>query len=299
MNIKKTTSFTLTCTLACTIALSSCTGLFSSDLQERVDSLENLAAQQDKELTDVNNFMETISEGLDSIAIQQGMLLSPRGGEGKATKEDIRENIDAFERLLARQRITIKQLEEQLDNSNANNKALKSLIDHLSSQIEEKDKMIANLRKELENSKADIAALNEKVTNITNENVNLSNANAHLTDRVNQQENVISSQASQINECFIKVGSTKELKAAGIIEGGSLLKKKSLNSENINTALFKKADTRTVSEIPVPDKPRNVKIMTQVPESSYVIEEAAGGSVIRITNKSAFWSLSKILVVRY
>lgn len=87
----------------------------------------------------------------------------------------------------------------------------------------------------------------------------------------------------------------KELKDNEIIETGFLRKTKIMEGD-FDRNFFTTADKRTLTTIPLhSDK---AKVLTNQPESSYVIEDVDGQKVLRITNPASFWSLSNYLVVQ-
>ncbi len=111
----------------------------------QIDSLKNENQQHSKELKEMTEFIDVISESLDSIAEQENLL--KRGSkDGKAmTKVDLKAALESFSELLERQRVRIAQLEDLLSNKSGYIGSLRGIISHLNTQLNEKDRMIASL----------------------------------------------------------------------------------------------------------------------------------------------------------
>ena len=101
-----------------------------------------------------------------------------------------------------------------------------------------------------------------------------------------------------MNEAYVFIGDKNALKKAGLIEGGSLLKKSKLNTSNIDKKLFKKVDIRNVKSFQIPDsKP---EVLTQMPAGSYEITKTGNNSSeLTITDPARFWGVSRFLIIRY
>lgn len=82
----------------------------------------------------------------------------------------------------------------------------------------------------------------------------------------------------------------------GVIEGGGFLKSSKIKLSNVNISKCSKLDIATFRELPI--QSRKVKILSPAPESSYVINRNGDVSKLVITDATAFWSLSNILVIQ-
>ena len=262
-----------------------------SNLQERIDSLEAVNASQADQLQDIAGFMAIVSEGLDSIAEQEEMLTGKgKGVEGKQlTKAELKANLDTFAALLERQRNRISQLEDSLTSRGGNMANLRNIIMHLNQQLEEKNRTIAALQASLNDRNIDIRRLNTQVKTLTA-------SNEQLSDEVHKQGEALVVQSAIINECYVKIGTKKELAEAGILSGGGLLSKKKLDVTNFERAGFQKVDIRTMSELEIPSK--KIQVLTSMPSSAYTITTDGNSSKLSITNPTLFWSVSNYLVIQ-
>ena len=182
----------------------------------------------------------------------------------------------------------IANLEKQVKNRNYNIASLRKTVERLKAENEEKAAMITALQAELAQRDAKIKELDASIASLNSKLDALSDENKDQQDQLNAQDQAL-------NTVFYTMGTKKELKAKGILEGG-LLKVRTLQGV-VNDADFTKADLRNVSSIPL-----NVKkatLMTSHPEGSYTfVKEGKVITELSITNPEEFWSVSKYLVIR-
>ena len=193
--------------------------------------------------------------------------------------------------ILKRQRDRLAALEEKLKGSNANNEKLMKTISALKKQIEEKDQAIVELTEELEKRNFDIKTLKGHVEKLNTQV-------AELKEETKSQEEALVAQSDMMNEAYVIIGTKKELKAAGLLSGGSLFKKSRLDLSQVNASSFNKIDIRKSKSFSIPAK--KATVLTQMPSGSYTITDNGDGtSTLTITDASRFWSVSNYLVVRY
>ena len=273
--------------IAATIILmaTSCGGSTSS--KEQLDSLQTALEQRDADYNELNEFLGVIATGLDSIALQEGQILTP--GESPALSRDqIKKNLDAYKQTLDSQRQRIAELEKKLKNSNANSAQMKTILASLKQQLAQKDEEIAMLRKQVDDQSVDISNLKQNVENLHQRN----EMQAGLI--VSQQETIISQDAS-LHTAYIKIGTKKELKEAGLLTGG-FLKKTKVDFTKIDKSLFKAVDIREIEKIDIPA--RKAELMTPQPKDSYRIDKVSNNNVLSIINPEKFWSVSDFVIIQ-
>ena len=91
------------------------------------------------------------------------------------------------------------------------------------------------------------------------------------------------------------IGTSRDLKEKGLLTGG-LLKKKKVNYESLNQALFTKIDIRNTTQFNIPSK--KAKVLTDAPSDSYSITQNGNSCTLRITNVPRFWSISRYLIIQ-
>nr|MBP7471948.1 hypothetical protein [Prevotella sp.] len=259
-------------------------------LQAQLDSLSQTDSIHQEDVKSMADFVNVMSTGLDSIAIQQGMLTNIKNSEGKVDKAQLKEQLGEFGNLINRQKSRVAILENQLAKSKTTySRRIKKLIDFYKVQLNEKDSTIAQLNRDIDSKNVNIAKLTDNVNQLTS-------TNTELNTTVNDQKNVISSQDMTIHEGYVQMGTAKVLKAKGLLSGGFLAKKQ-VNVAKLNAAGFNKIDIRNYNDIVL--KSKNAKIMSQMPASSYTMTRNANGTcTLHIENITSFWSVSKYLIIK-
>lgn len=264
----------------------------SSYMQER-DSIMQENKAKTQQLDELNSVLATIATGLDSIAIQENILFTNKGRDGvMLTRQQIAANLKGMADILARQRAKIKILQDSLANKKSSQgvEKLQKVIDFLNQQLAEKDQVIQSLRADLNNSKKDITQLRASLSVMRTKANNAEQKTKILTKALSKQDEII-------NECYVKIGTKKQLSAAGLLKGGFLQKKK-VNYEDVDKSKFNAVDIRKFREIPLHSS--NPKILTPQPSNrSFHFEESGDGNcTLVITNPSLFWSVSNFLIIQ-
>ncbi|MBO4801535.1 MAG: hypothetical protein J5545_06675 [Bacteroidaceae bacterium] len=272
-------------------ALFSCQGGQTSDLQSQVDSLNLRVERQAQDLDFYHECLAIISGGLDSIAQADSSLIRlSYNRENTITKESIQENLNAYANMLVRQRERLDELEGKLNENHQEVVQLRGLINHLNQQIAEKDAYIQELQGKLEQKDSNISLLLDEVNR-------LSQANAHLTNTVNAKEESLQVATAKLNAGYYIVGTSKELKEAGILTPRFLAKSK-MDVDNIDVNLFHQIDIRNFKKIAVDDS--KITIKSQHPSDSYRIESDKKNdtSTLYILDVKEFWSLTRFLIIQ-
>ncbi|WP_337486360.1 Cbp1 family collagen-binding glycoprotein adhesin [Prevotella sp.] len=266
-------------------------------MKER-DSLiiENQANKE--ELAELNSIISTVSAGLDSIAIQEGILYSGKTRDGVAlNRNQIIANINSMAEILKRQREKIQSLQDSLAMRSANpNKSsqsiekLQNVIAFLNKQLAEKDNEIQSLRRDVNSKNKDINQLRTSLSDMRNRAEKAEDRTQVVTQALAKQDEII-------NECYIKIGTKKQLVASGLLKGGFLQKKK-VNYEDVDKSKFNAVDIRKFREVTL--KSNNPKILTPQPSNnSFHFEENGDGTcTLVITNPTQFWSVSNFLIIQ-
>jgi chromosome segregation ATPase len=255
------------------------------------DSLRTQLSAQMEEMDEMNLFLDAVNMSMDSVVNMEGSVLRTSGESPLSRKEQIQKNMEAYKLILQQQRERLDILEKKLKDNNAYAGKMQKTIAALKQQLEEKDQAIIKLSKELEQRNFQIEELKDNV-----DNLNVQVAELEEDSKAKQEE--IKEKTDQMNEAYVFIGDKNALKKAGLIEGGSLLKKSKLNTSNIDKKLFKKVDIRNVKNFQIPDsKP---EVLTQMPAGSYEITKTGNNSSeLTITDPARFWGVSRFLIIRY
>ena len=255
------------------------------------DSLRTQLSAQMEEMDEMNLFLDAVNMSMDSVVNMEGTVLRTTGESPLSRKEQIQKNMEAYKLILQQQRERLDILEKKLKDNNAYAGKMQKTIAALKQQLEEKDQAIIKLSEELEQRNFQIEELKDNV-----DNLNVQVAELEEDSKAKQEE--IDEKVNQMNEAYVFIGNKDALKKAGLIEGGSLLKKSKLNTSNIDKKLFKKVDIRNVKSFQIPDsKP---ELLTQMPAGSYEITKTGNNSSeLTITDPARFWGVSRFLIIRY
>lgn len=252
---------------------------------------ENKAKTQ--QLDELNGVIATIATGLDSIAVQEHILFTNKGNDGvMLDRHQIAANLKNMADILARQRQRIQVLQDSLAHkaSSQGVERLQKVMEFLNRQLADKDRVIRSLRADLNSSRKNVTQLRASLSDMQARADNAEQKTKVLTTALSKQDEVI-------NECYVRIGTKKQLAAAGLLKGGFLQKKK-VNYEDVDKSKFNAVDIRKVREIPL--QSNNPKILTPQPSNrSFHFEESGDGKcVLVITNPTLFWSVSNYLIIQ-
>lgn len=251
---------------------------------EQSDSLKQILAQKDTEINDMVGLMNEVQEGFRQINEAENRVTIAKDGEGNNSKQVLRENIKFIAERMKKNRELITKLRQQLSTSSLKGTQLKSTIDNLVKQLDEKDQQMQQLRAELDAKDIHIGELDETINNL---NTNVS----HLTTESAQKTATINAQDKQLNTAWYVFGTKAELKEQRIIADGKVLQ------GNFNKNYFTKIDIRVDKTVKLYSK--SVKILTLHPSSSYTLTRDVNKQyTLNITNPQLFWSTSKFLVIQ-
>ena len=251
---------------------------------EQSDSLKQILAQKDTEINDMVGLMNEVQEGFRQINEAENRVTIAKDGEGNNSKQVLRENIKFITERMKKNRELITKLRQQLSTSSLKGTQLKSTIDNLVKQLDEKDQQMQQLRAELDAKDIHIGELDETINNL-NSNV------SHLTTESAQKTATINAQDKQLNTAWYVFGTKAELKEQRIIADGKVLQ------GNFNKNYFTKIDIRVDKTVKLYSK--SVKILTLHPSSSYTLTRDVNKQyTLNIINPQLFWSTSKFLVIQ-
>lgn len=277
--------------LSSVILLSSCGGTtidVSKIVAER-DSLIAVNSIQQQELESLNSCVNTITSSLDSIALQENIIRINNNDGKKMGRAELKQSFDDLAKLISRQRSKIAMLEDSLKQTTSPSPKLQKMISYLNAQLEEKENEIAQLKAQVDSQKRDIKRLNDYIA-VTDQKV------TELNQKTEMQEQIISGQDRIINTGYIKIGTKKQLKDAGVISSGVFSSPK-LNAGNLTPGTCQAVDVRDITEITLNSK--SPKVLSQMPPQSYVIQKSPNDKscTLIIKDPALFWSQSYYLVI--
>ncbi|MBA3680285.1 MAG: hypothetical protein H0W73_03720 [Bacteroidetes bacterium] len=254
--------------------------------REVQDSL--VALINDKE-TSVNDFIAAFDEverNLDSVSVHQNVILMHSDGDMKLNqKVRINREIEAINDLMDANRKKLADLSKKLKRSNNKNAQLEKTIATLINQLAQKDSELASLNQRLTELDAQVAQLKTSVDTLSSQGVS--------------KTQIINERTSALHTAYYRVGDSKELRKAKLIErkGGVLgLGKTSQLNRDLDKSKFTQIDYTQTTTIPINSK--DFKMITPHPSDSYKLDKTDKMvNCILIINPEKFWSESKYLVV--
>ena len=270
-------------TLMALLLLTACGGKTdTSALEQTIDSLRQANQQQQNSLQEMTTFVTTMSDGMNAIALQENMIFNNGGNEGTSLdKEQLKSHLETLANTLTEQRSKIKALTDSLKARGADLSKMQGLIDNLTRQLEEKDKVIAQLRQDVEQKNFSIADLQKKL------NVAMAGS-AQYEQRAAKAEKELAT----ITSAYVLMG-TKE----ALLDGGYIDKRKHVQTETMPKGDFTKVNIYQFTELDIPT--RSPKLLTDHPRKSYSIEKIdKENRKLVITNPQLFWSSSRYLIIQ-
>lgn len=248
------------------------------------DSLQKIIDQRDTEINEMMATLNEIQEGFRLINEAERRATLAKEGEGTDKVSQIRSNIKFIQEKMETNRKLIDQLRQQLNESSLKGDELKKTIELMVSQLEAKDKQLADLNEMLEAKDMRINEMGEAISVLNNDVADLKNESSQKSQTINDQD-------KQLHMAYYVFGTKSELKEQGILDkSGEVLR------GNYNKNYFTKIDYRHQKEIKLYSK--KVKILTSHPTSSYRLDpDASKQLTLVITNPDQFWHSSKYLVV--
>ncbi len=279
---------------ACLALLASCNVKNSSEykaLQAEKDSLAQLNAKSNGELTEMMGVINDVEENFRQIKEAEKYLTIESQGKGEMnsdTKTRVRDDFAMINDMLQKNKDQINKLNQRLKNSGGENSSLKKMVERLNAELQDRGKTIADLQAALTKRDAQIAELEVNMKNL-NDNVETLNAQAQ------KQAETIKQQDKEINSAYYMFGTGKELKESKVISGGFLASTKVL-SQNIERSKFIKIDIHDLKSIPVYAK--KAKVLSEHPKDSYKLEkDNTDNVVLKISDYQKFWSLTRYLII--
>lgn len=252
----------------------------SKAFEKTIDSLKSANQKQETELKDMTSFITTLSEGLNTIAVQEDMLFSKDAEGKKLSKEQLKSQLAIFSNLLTEQRKRIEQLSDSLKARGVNLAKMQGLIDNLKRQLDDKDQLIAEFRKSLEQKNYDISELQHRLSRAAA-------SNAELAEKAETAEKELAKHTTG----YVLIGSEDALK-----EGGYIDRHENALISTMPKTGFTKVNIYDFKELVIPS--RRYEICTEHPKRSFDVDRIDRHSrKLTIENPEMFWSNSRYLII--
>jgi hypothetical protein len=205
----------------------------------------------------------------------------------KDRRQQVLDDIQSINSLLEANKQKIASLNAQLKKSGGTIKVLQTKIAELEASVKQSESEISDLKSTLLSKNFEIDQLNTQ--------------NSDLKNTIVQKDEKITMQTNEMNKAFYVCGTTKQLKAKGLLtkKGGFIgLGKTKTLSGNLSDSAFVQIDITKTKSIPV--NSRKAKLITEHPANSYQFIRDKNDKIesIEIKDPALFWKISKYAVVQ-
>lgn len=251
----------------------------NKEMENRIAQLELENSMKDSVINESLSFFNEIKANLEAIGVRRDQIreLSENPELEAEDKQWILEEIRRINFMREDNARLVKRMRGEIDKSNLKIDELEVMIESLMQDIKWKDEQISMLQEELDR---------------------VDHQYSVLFDAYQEQAVVVNQLRSELNSVFYAYGTAEELednkiisKKNGFIGIGRRLELRS----DFNTSYFTKVDASQQQSITIRGK--GIRLLTDHPAGSYELTENATGTLLKITDASGFWKISKYLVV--
>lgn len=261
------------------------------NLQARVDSLSNVAMEQNQEMEGLFADINDITVGMQSLRDAEHLLTleaekeNKPGSKSKQQLASLKNDVQAITEAIAGYKSQIAKLESRNKSQSAE---FKRMIANLNAELELRTEKIAEITNQLAATNKELAGKVQEVRNLT-QNVD------SLDKETKVQKMTIAEQDQSLHMANYLIGTRKELKDAEVISRQGIFCPPIVSSQ-AQKADFINVDIREAKSIPMNSK--KAKLLSAHPADSYILEAGDDGNLIlKINDESAFWRQTKYLVV--
>lgn len=278
--------------LLITLLFTSC-GKHSAEyeaLKAQNDSLLLEKANLEKEMDEYFSSINQIYENLEKIkSTENAITLNNTREISEDTRIKINEDINYLNNLLQNNKDELAQLKSKLKKSSLKLTELEKTIARLTEELEKESTQIALLQNQLAQKDTVITQLSTTIGQMGENIESLSQENKSKEEKIKELD-------ASLHSAWYAFGTKKELIQQKILTTNGIFRKADILKSDFNKDYFVRIDARNVKAIPLYSK--TAKILTTHPKSSYMLEKQDDNLVLIISDPSAFWSVSKYLVVQ-
>lgn len=251
----------------------------NKELENQIAQLELENSMKDSVINESLSFFNEIKANLEAIGVRRDQIreLSDNPELASEDKQWILEEIRRINFMREDNARLMKLLNSELDKSKLEIKELKVMVEGLMQDIKWKDEQITLLQEELDR---------------------LDHQYSVLFDAYQEKSVQVDQLRSKLNTVFYAYGTAEELEENKIISkknGFVGIGRRLELRQDFNTEYFTKTNAATQGNITI--RGNNVRLLTDHPTGSYELNENATGTILKITDVSEFWKISKYLVV--
>jgi chromosome segregation ATPase len=187
----------------------SCTNRSQNEsYQVTIDSLIAQNNKQSSHIQEIEGFITSLSQTMDSINIQEMYLIYEGDIEKRkpVSRSSLIKNLKLYKDIIDRQKEQIGKLERQLA-SKGDEMSIKmsQIVAFYKKQLEEKDRMIASLQMNISEHKTSIRNLQASVSSLLA-------TTSEQEQKIIEQEATMSRQTDMINTCYVRIVQKRNLR---------------------------------------------------------------------------------------
>ncbi len=274
------------------IIASACNNKELERLKAENDSLKNVMNENNAQLEQYTSALAQIQENLNTIKQKEHIIDMATTDSTEITpdvEEQINNDITTIYQLMQQNEEALATLKKQLRSSGYKNKQLEQQIATYEQMLKQKDEEIQTLTQKLQQMNLNMDKLNEQIEKMQSSIDTLQQVQQEQNQKINEQDQML-------HTVYYVVGTKDELIQHHIISKSGILSKLSVDP-NFDKSYFLTADDRDLDFIPINAK--KVQILTKHPDNSYSLVQNDDKIYkgLKITNKDAFWNVSRFCVI--
>ena len=266
------------------------------ELQAQLDSVQSASSQRDAEFEEVFAVLNEIEKGLQTIRETERMLTiqSVVGGEISAkAREQMKSDMSFVIATLESYKNQIATLEKEKRNQSAE---FQKRLNSLRSELEAKTRLIEDLSYQLAEKDRLLKVQSEQILSLDQSIAGLKQDLGVLQQEGVRKEHKIEAQDYTIFSAYYILGEKADLIAANVMSKGGLFRAAKISYQAEQDA-FTRVDIREVTQIPLQSK--RAKVLSIHPAGTYTLDTDDNGMLtLHISRPEAFWEQTKYLVVK-
>ena len=266
------------------------------ELQAQLDSIQITSAQRDAEFEEVFAVLNEIEKGLQTIRETERMLTiqSVVGGEISAkAREQMKKDMSFVIATLESYKAQIATLEKEKRSQSTE---FQKRLNSLRTELEAKTRLIEDLSYQLAERDRLLRMQSEQIVSLDQSIAGLKQDLGVLQQESARKEDKIEAQDYTIYSAYYILGEKAHLIAANVMSKGGLFRAAKISYQAEQKA-FTRVDVREVTQIPLHSK--RAKVLSIHPSGTYTLDADDNGILtLYISRPEVFWEQTKYLVVK-
>ncbi|MEN8116828.1 MAG: hypothetical protein ABFS16_07600 [Bacteroidota bacterium] len=270
-----------------------------NQLNSKKVELENNLTERDSLVNEFISAFDTIEHSLTFINERRSQLILENTETNPSRQEAIISDIKMMNTMLEESSNKIEELEKKLKSSGIQLRSFRNKIARMNKNIEQQNQQIDELKYQVEKQNEELAMVASQKDSLQNEVFSIQDSVILKEEIIQQKEEIIDLQISEINKGYLAYGTVTELIENDVItkEGGFLgIGRNKTLQNNFNEDYFTKIDINENRSFLLNAK--KVNFISEHPSDSYkLVEEEGLITKLEIENPNDFWKVSNYAVI--